>query len=720
MKFSSLGCPRGWFGVGIVLLMASCGGGGGESASVGNGNSPGEPGGAVADARLQRFSTSAELEVYLKDGIRLRASRDDRVSDGFPNPESDGASAAPAPVDSRFSETNLQEAGVDEADTIKTDGRFLYTLVSPEYPFPGIRPVESDDPFPRFGEAPFIRILRISENPPDSREVARLDLREFENRVEGLYLFVDRDGGAPDLLVAVGGSAADIWGDWHCPYCWGNGTTEVGIFDVGDPERPRSVSRVSVDGRLLSSRRIGNRLYLVTRFGPELPGYVPHPRDPAERERNERILDAATLADLLPRISANGADQGALVAPERCFLPPREDDVTPEPGLITVTALNLDRPGEMESQSVAGPAETLYVSTESLYVATSRSSAIPPARWPARWIDEPMDGDALPPDFSGVTDIHKFRLEEAGPTYAGSGSVPGNLGWEVHKRPFRMSEFEGTLRVATSLGNEWDETSRTRLNLLREGEGGMLEETGFVDHIGKAGERLYASRFAGPRAFLVTFRMTDPLYVFDLSDPRNPVRAGELEIEGYSDYLHPIDENLLLGIGKDAVPDSSGDPGMRGAWYQGVKLSLFDISDSSRPFELDSMAIGKRGTESEVLHDHRGMAYLPPRNGFPARLALPIRLHDTPADHEWFDPSEPSAYYDWTRTGLYWFEIGAGGIVPAGRIVVADREEGDSERWGWGSGGDRSVLLGDSVHYVHDGAVWSAFWGNGTGASGPR
>lgn len=699
--------------LGIVLFLASCGGGGGESDGILGEPDPGDSGEPVETARLQRFSTAEELESYLKEGIRSQGSWDDSRTGEPAVPDADGEAGAPAyaPDVLAYSGTNLQVAGVDEADSVKTDGRTLYVLVSSDVFHPGLPEAAANLFPPPAGDTPYVRILRLSDDPPDSREVARLDFDEFQNRVDALYLVTDREDDAPDLLVTVGGSAADVWGDWFCPVCWGNGTAEIGLFDVDDPENPARIARMTFDGRLIASRRIGNRLYLVTRYTPELPDFEFYPRNADDMERNERILAGAGLSELLPRMSLDGADRGELVVPERSFLPPRDDGALPEPGLITAVALNLARPGEKTTQTVAGAAETLYVSTESLYVATTRYPYVPPAER----TDDALAVSALPPE---TTEIHKFRMTEDGPVYAGSGTVPGNLGWETGKRPFRMSEFEGTLRVATSLGDTWNETSRTRLNLLREGEGGRLEETGFVDHIGKVGERLYASRFVGARGFLVTFRVTDPLYVFDLSDPWNPVQAGELQIEGYSDYLHPIGEDRLLGIGKDAVPDESGDLGGRGAWYQGVKLSLFDISDPASPFEIDSVVYGKRGTESEALTDHHGLAYLPPRDGAPARLALPIRLNDTPRSDQRFDPDNPSAYYDWTRTGLYLFEIDGAGIDSAGEIVVADRLNGDSPPWQFS--GDRAVLVEDAVHYIHDGGVWSSVWGAGSGVNGPN
>jgi hypothetical protein len=233
-----------------------------------------------------------------------------------------------------------------------------------------------------------------------------------------------------------------------------------------------------------------------------------------------------------------------------------------------------------------------------------------------------------------------------------------------------------------------------------------------IDGIGKPGEQLYAARFLGDRAYLVTFRVIDPLYVIDLSDPADPYIAGELEIEGYSDYLHPISENLLLGIGKDAIPDDgSTDFGFqRGAWYQGVKLSLFDVSDPTQPTEINSLSYGKRGTDSEILYDHHAISYLPATELRPARFAIPIQLHTTVPDYEWFDPSQPNAYYSFTSRGLYSFEADSTGVEQVGYIEATDANE--LLRFSpWGAFGDRSLLVDDAVFYVHQGEVLSSTWG---------
>jgi hypothetical protein len=435
--------------------------------------------------------------------------------------------------------------------------------------------------------------------------------------------------------------------------------------------------------------------------------YNNYPATELERQKNQALLDQVQLADLLPAFRWNGAAT-PLVTAESTYLPPLNPDRWEEPTLITITAIDLRDPVRRFAKTLVGPAESVYVSPLNLYLASTR--------YQYRIMAAPQ-GQAMaamtvltetPPE---TTDIHKFRLTAGGPEYKGSATVVGNLGWEPDKRPFRLGEDRDVLRVATSLGETWNETSTTRLTLLKEAGDGLFTETAHVDNIGEPGERLYAVRYTGSRAYLVTFRVTDPLYVFDLSDPYVPIKAGELHIQGYSDYLQPLSDSRLLGIGKDAVADAaSTDFGGRGAWYQGVKLSLFDVADPAKPTELNSIVIGKRGTDSDALTDHHAVTFLPAASGRPARLALPIRKHDTLPAYVGGNLITPSTYYDWTHTGLYLFDITDDSIRQAATLIVADRSGEETVDYG-GYGRDRSVIVDDSVHYMHDGKVWSATWG---------
>jgi len=680
----------------------------------------------AADEGLIPFTSDTEIKGFLKRALRnITEPWTDVFGGGAYAPAPPGP-PAPEPEGDAFesaqtvSGTNLQEEKVDEADLIKTDGSYLY--IAPLYLGDTYRPVPdflgTGNPSGDQAE-PEIRVLRLAENPPSAVPVGGIPLDRHETVVNGLYLLSRQNTDSKNLLVTIGGRPEDLWGFWGMPYIWNSGKTEVVLYDVEAPATPRLVTRLALDGFLISSRMVGNTLYLVTRFTPKPVGYDFHPYWEDDQATNEILLEWTGLPELLPQFSVNGIYRGPLINTDHCYRTRESNTEYTTPNIITVTAIDIHDPENPVSRSFIGNAETFYMSANSLYIADTVYHGGTYAGIP--------ELDA----YTRSTTIHKFALEPEGPEYRGTGSVPGNLGWEADKKPFRMSERGEILRIASSIGRTSDGSASTRLTMLKETEAEsdqLLSETAHIDGIGEEGERLYAVRYAGRYGYLVTFRVTDPLYIFDLSDPENPIQVGELHIDGYSDYLHPISETLLLGIGKDAVPATTAtDFGGRGAWYQGVKLSLFDISNPADPREVDSEIIGKRGTESDVLYDHHALAYLPPGNGRPARLALPVQLHEASDGMSTY----PWEYFEWTHTGLYMFDIEApslgglnnaetGDIRPRGRIVAEhSSEEGPYFRWGFGWT-DRAVIQGEAVHYIHNTGVWSANWGAGESGRGPQ
>jgi hypothetical protein len=240
--------------------------------------------------------------------------------------------------------------------------------------------------------------------------------------------------------------------------------------------------------------------------------------------------------------------------------------------------------------------------------------------------------------------------------------------------------------------------------VLQENQGllsvvGELPNAKRPEPLGKPGERLYASRFLGSKGYLVTYRLTDPLYVLDLADPKDPKIAGELEISGYSDYLFPLSDSLLLGVGKDAVADGGLGDG-RSAWYQGVKVSLIDISQPSKPLEADRLIIGKRGTDATVLQDHHGIA-LQIQNGV-AKVAMPVKVHQTPTQYMY---DRPSDYYGFTQNETAKFEVNLSQKKITAKTSLPSSMK--SERW---IGNDRSIIYMDQVHYYQDGTWVSGAW----------
>lgn len=634
---------------------------------------------------LHRFSSDAAMEDYLKLGMSTGASDEfnrfvtlDFAVAGTAD-SSAGASVA------QVSSTNIQELGVDEADIVKTDGEYLYALRN-------------------CGFENCIATFRLDPETPAAEEVGLYqpltEINDLSSATDSMYLIQDSPSG-DDMIVTLSGFNSyvawlDIWG-------WGSNEVELEFLNASDPTNLSLSERMVIDGTLISSRRVGDLLYIVTRYSPGFDGFIPYAFDEESQQSNAAALETASLTTLLPKVEMPDVDPRDLIESKDCYIATNALEESRNPSIVTVATIPLADPADFSSTCFLGNTETVYMTTEALYLATTQYEY------------EVFAVDALFYDPEHTTAIHKFSLTEDGVDYAASGEVRGHLGWAEDKRSFRMGaggDDGEYLNVVTSIGSTWNATSSTRLTVLKE-DGDELELVDYIDGIGKPGEQLFAARFVGDRAYLVTFRVIDPLYVVDLSDQDEPVIAGELEIEGYSDYLHPVGENLLLGFGKDAIPDDgSSDFGFaRGAWYQGVKLSLFDVSDPQAPEEINALIYGKRGSQSEVLADHHGISFLPTTAAAPFRFAIPIQVNESEPDYEGFDPGSPSTWYSFTNKGLYMFEVTDAGVAETGYV------EGDStEQLGafapfFSSFGDRSVLVNDAVFYVHEGEVRSAVFG---------
>lgn len=623
---------------------------------------------------LYPFTSDAAMENFLKQGLQT-GSTNPKFRTFATLASNDVVTAALPGSATRVSTTNLQETSVDEADSVKTDGVNMFTF----------RSCSRQTCLVTYG---------LDAEQALATELATVQLSGTQ-AAEGMYLIQDRPAGS-DMLVTIAGQDSNTY--WRDIWNWRSSETQLEFFDASKPRDLQSMETLSIDGRLISSRRIGDAIYLVTRFTPSLPEFQTYPIDEEVITQNKMILENSSLSMLLPKITNSQNQIQNLISSENCYLPTKSLDGNQNPSVITVTVIPLASPSQHKSTCFIGDTETLYMTADSLYLATTQSNY------------DSFAQDALIYNPEHTTAIHKFALESNSVNYRGSGQVQGHLGWSEGKKSFRMGENGDYLNIATSLGDTWGASSTTRLTVLKESTvEGELQTVDIIDGIGKPGERLYAARFLGNRAYLVTFRLTDPLYVVDLSDQENPVITGELEIEGYSDYLHPISDDLILGIGKDAIFDESSIDfgGARGAWYQGVKLALFDVSNPASPTEVNSIVLGKRGTDSDVLSNHHALSFLPATATQPARLAIPVRLHDKAPTSDIFDLTRPNAYYSFTHTALYSFEVSAAGISQAGLLLGRDPDSG----FVFGNYSDRSILLEDSVFYIHQGEVLSSRWG---------
>jgi len=668
-----------------TIVLQGCGSGGSDSQEeVINTDYSQLKAATLQTEPLAKATQSDTFIEYLKNGLRLRLQGQARPFDLAEQ----GAVANDSA--SGFSGTNVHVSGVDEADFVKYDGEYLYIAQSPSYVF-----FTSDAQGAILEEARGkdhgIRILKTSPSQATVSEVAHIDFEDESLALSQLYLVSNEQGGTSDV-ASISHTQLNDWNasflapDWR----WQSGLTQIKLFDVSTPDSPQISWNLELEGNLEGSRKIGNTLYLITRYIPSIQALNDDPITLLEQEDNERLILSTAASDLLPHYSVGDGEVLPLVRSGDCYAP---ENINPSEGyadVLTITALDLAAKQIVSSVCLNAKVDGIYSSLDSLYLGGSHGST---------WTEG-----------ARLTALHKFGLNSGEIEYRGSGAVPGFMGWQ--DPAFRMDEYQGDLRIVTTESTFTGEPLH-RLNVLRErGDSRELELVASLPNsdqpaaIGKPGEDIYAVRFQEERAFVVTFERIDPLYVIDLSIPEQPRIAGELEVPGFSSYLHPVGDNYLLSIGQEVIDERN---------FGGVKLELFDVSDIENPSSVNSHVVGERGSWTNASYDLRSISFL--QNGSEQlRVALPIVVYDTiTMDHK-------SEYFDWTFSGLQLLEINGlnGGGVQldlAGHLVTEHR---DGQQSFIGSGGDgRSILHDDSVFFVYGDQVWSSFWDSPSVSVGP-
>ena len=603
-----------------------------------------------SERSLVPVGSAAVFESYIKNGLSewagVQSATAVRMLDA---PLASDAIAVSSPES--FSEINVQVAGVDEADLTRFDGRYFYTATDNK-----------------------VSVLAADNNAPSTSLINTIILGDSAS-ISGLYLVADD---ASDKRLAM--LANDYQYQWRpdevVPWHWTNGTTTLSLYDVEQPESASEITTVNIEGYLVDSRRIGNLLYLITRSTPTLEGFIPYPATSEDRASNQQAINNADINDLLPQYIDGAGATNNLVSAQNCLVPNAESSSLRSPSIVTVSAINLQDASDINSVCMAESVFATYVSLDSMYLVSNQYPI-------SRQIDF----------FAGfeIIDIHKFTFTDLGPVYAGSGRLNG--GFSSGNPAYRMGEHNGRLAVITS------ETfnSGHKITLLEQGENFNLVEVGHLPNaekpaaIGKEGEMIYSTRIIGDRAYIVTFLTTDPVYVIDLL---NLEILGELEIPGYSSYLHPISDDLLLGIGKSAIVEDGV------AYFQGMKIQLFDISDPAVPVSASEVEIGFRGTDSVLSYDPHAFTYLPdPETGLD-KFALPIDVHGTEEDPE----ATAATFYPFDSTGLYLFELDTNGATITSKGAITHQLETCSVT------GDRGFLADDAVHFFSKGKVLSAPW----------
>ena len=539
---------------------------------------------ATADAavlrkapRLQAFQTCTALLGYARTnarrfdgatGVPTRAlgSPVQEVAPPMPmiTDGRGGIPAAPTPASATagresapdFSQTNIQEAGVDEPDIVKTDGERIVAVARDELIVLDVT-----------GAAPVVR--------------GRLGLEGYGHQVlirgDTVLVMATVAGGASEAAMprqttepapAPPARPAPPPAISIAPGDVGGQATRLTEISIEDPARPVVKRTLTLDGALVDARLTQGTARVVVSSAPR----------PLEADD----VASAPVRTWVPRTVLRSRVSGrtftrSVVGCDDVRRPKAFSGLD----LLSILTIDLDRGlFSVDRDAILAGAQTVYASPDSLYVASRPFSPGVEA------------GTTVP---SGVrTQIHRYDARGASSTtYRATGDVPGFV-----LNQYSMSEHADRLRVATTSEPEWfaDQTqaaSESRVTVLAE-QAGRLTAVGSVGGLGR-GERIQAVRFLGDRGYVVTFRRTDPLYTLDLSDPTQPRVRGELKILGYSAYLHPVGEDRLLGVGQDATEQGR---------TTGAQLSLFDVSDAAAPKRVAQADLGLGSSTAAEFDPH--------------------------------------------------------------------------------------------------------------------
>jgi len=459
----------------------------------------------------------------------------------------------------RYTRTNVQVKGVDEADIVKTDGQYLYVYSKP------------NSHITIALAQPAQQLSVVSTIPYPDANIHELFLDG--NR---LTIFGKRSGQNIYNSTTLDSIGPNVRRIKRLP----TNETFVDVWNIQNRNLPELERSLGFEGDYLTSRLRAGIVYLA--LNSEAPlrlskgGFldedlIPNYRDTA----TSPVARPLTRCDLVEYFSPKSSDSYFILA-----------------------AIPLRQPTQSAStRLILGSGQSVYMSANSFYVAESRQ---PPTALPlidssigvlpdATVFDRLNDVIAIPPSTDPATEIHKFILSGTRIIYAAHTVVPGTV-----LNQFSMDEYNNTFRIATTRGQTASD-NRNALYIYDQ----HLKRLGTLDNLAP-GEKIYSARFLGPRVYLVTFRQIDPLFVIDTSNPRAPRVLGQLKIPGFSQYLHPVDNNHIIGVGKHA--DQEGRE-------LGIKLALFDVANVRQPKELDLVEIGGPGSDSEVLRDHKAFLF---------------------------------------------------------------------------------------------------------------
>lgn len=439
-------------------------------------------------------------------------------------------------------------------------------------------------------------------------------------------------------------------------------TTVVQLYAISDRAHPQLERDIRIDGGYVDARMIGDCVYVIS------SGYI---------GEYYRVIDGNETFHA-PGLTVGDTTRD--IPPSHIYYPGDGEDA----GTAThIVAFNLSTQDTLHKMFLMQSTRNLYVSHANIFLTYTSSQ-----------------GTGYYTPGRETTVIHRISITGGNISAAAYGDVPGRV-----LDQFSMDEHDGFFRIATTRGHIWGGNASNNIYILD----GTLSRIAGIENIAP-GERIYSARFMGDKAYLVTFKKVDPFFTINLSDPYDPAIMGRLKIPGYSDYLHPYDDHHIMGIGKDTVEASAQEKqswGQDFAWYQGLKIALFNVSDFENPQEMWKVVIGDRGTDSPLLHDHKALLFDRAKNLF----VIPVRVYLIDEDLKERQGNDTGSIYgEFAFQGAYVYNVTlAHGFTLKGRITHQENGSTMGQTTGWyperSSQIIRSLYIGDTLYTVSESMI---------------
>ncbi|MHB8566726.1 MAG: beta-propeller domain-containing protein [Nitrososphaerales archaeon] len=437
------------------------------------------------------------------------------------------------------------------------------------------------------------------------------------------------------------------------------------LYNTSSPSQPQLIQNLSIAGNYVSARLSGNYVYAVI----QQPSYT--------------FNNNGNATGVMPTVTGNGVAN--TLPPSSVYYASNNTQIS---FYTMIVSLSMLTGNENTTSVLTGPSSTIYVSLSNIYVVYANFESFYADNIPGDVFSGGVISQTMVQQGGQNSTIFRASYSNGNVTVEAAGNVPGTV-----LNQFSLDEYNGYFRVATSRITDISGTYTRSddvyvLNM-------NMSQVSALRNIAP-GENIYAVSFVGDMGYVVTFQQVDPLFAISFKDMSNPVIVSALKVSGYSDYLYPLPNGYLIGVGKDAVPSSTGNF----SYYLGLKLSLFQVMSNGTSAQVSKYLIGDRGTDSPVLTDHLAFTFDSTRN----IMVIPVLLAVVSGNQS-YDPNSPPQFGDYVWQGVYVFNVSTSGFTLLGRVSQYPNGTNYGDSPNYNSQIDRSVIIGNSLYTISQGEV---------------